>query len=434
MIDADSRIGVVVSTPIGLVAGGNGPDGEPKAWISADGREWTEGELPTTGMESTPYATVPVRAAASDGVVVLFDAPFGNVSALAVTEALAEHMGSDEGLTYGWSWDVSAQLEARFVVDGPLGLTAVEISAADLGLSDAEVRSLVEPETENRMTTAWASADGRTWSTSRFENWWPESVAVIGDQLVAAGYGENEMEILVSADGTTWQPAGGPTFDVFPMASWGDGMIRVRQVDTLTVEYSTDLESWESLGVESLFPPVLNWHVFPIVSGDAGVAAIVNGFADPPFRLEEPQPLVLERNGYTLTLTGSRIELSDGELDLAWPRHREQVAENVEIDFRERVMTFLHPDRGDPLVAFTFDELDQAVAEWEAGGYQFGPQHRALLFSPDGEEWSLSDLSPVLGDDGWMSEMLVTDSHLIAVLARPPYEGGFEVWVGRPHS
>ncbi len=206
------------------------------------------------------------------------------------------------------------------------------------------------------------------------------------------------------------------------VTTWNGGFLGDRYSATSSgLAVSPDGEVWEPLGVEQLLPEGLSWGFDPIAAGEAGIAAVATGY-DESMGFEEPEPFVLEKDGYALTADEMRssLVLSEGDTEvLRLFLDSGQVHEEVAVDFPTRTVTFIDPATDDPVVTFTFDELDEAQqASYE--GMDESREQRAFLFSRDGSEWSVQDLTDIVGENAFVSELLVRDDQVIAVLAQVP--------------
>ncbi len=185
----------VASGPAGLVAIGNSyGDGELVQIVlrSTDGRAWSEVALPA---EST-------SALLED--VVVFDGGFCLVGAVDVGPRIDTAMPAAWVSTHGRTWT-----ETTFDASG--GEFGRVVAGADGLLAWEGARQM---HTGPRLTTNWASPDGRTWSPAEVPAGLSGLVAADGTRIVALGPMPNGAtdpaqwpgisQGWVSTDGPTW--------------------------------------------------------------------------------------------------------------------------------------------------------------------------------------------------------------------------------------
>jgi hypothetical protein len=292
-------------------------------------------------------------------------------------------------------------------------------------------RSCGNRQTHVNGRQASCQTNGASWITSEFDGGHVMSVTTNEDgELVALGYGMFGMEAWTSTDGVVWtsQSAVG---EVDSLTPWNDGLVASRYLGrSAQIVYSDNGEDWETLGTEELLPDELSWSYYPLAAGGAGIAAVGHGYDESmDFDFAGPEPIVLEENGYTLTIDQERGSLivADGNTEvLRLFMHSEQVHDEIVVDFPARTMTFLDPESGEALMTFTFDELEEAEqASFE--GMEEGMDQQVFLFSPDGSAWSVQDVADFTGNEGSIDAMLVADDRVVAIVV-----GNSESFVGPP--
>ena len=431
VIPAPASVQSVVSTPRGLMAlGESGPDGPPSVWMSTDGTSWSASELPTTEPAQPGSMTYMQAAGANDEAFVVFGSTFVNADQV-IFDALPEQFKTDQGDPYGMGFGGPPFTATIY---GPLGLAVFTATAEDLGFTEEQVELLMQGGPfEEEGTTLWRSSDGQSWETSLIEGGQIEQVWTGSDGvLLASGYGFAGMETWTSVDGIEWdrQPA---TDEVNIRGPWNDGLIGSRYFGPgEELVYSPDGEEWSAMGAEAALPEELSWNYHPVTAGDAGIAAVANGydeFMDMGMEFEEPEPIVLEKDGYTLTADQmrGRLVLTSGDDEvLSLFMHSERVHDEVVADFPAKTLTFLDPDTLEPLVTFTFQEIEEAEeAAFGAFGemQEVGGEQQVFMFSADGAHWTAHDLGSVFGEDQDVSELLVARDRVVAVVAQ--YEQNF---------
>ena len=441
-IPAPASVQSVVSTPRGLMAlGESGPNGPPFVWISSDGVSWSASELPMTAPAQPGSMTYMQAAGANDQAFVVFGSTFVNPDRV-IFDALPDQYKTDQGDPYGMSFGGPPFTATIY---GPLGIAVFSATAEDLGLTDDEVELLMRGGPfEEEGTTLWRSTDGQSWESSLIEQGQIDQVWTRPDGvLLASGYGFAGMETWTSADGIEWdrQPA---TDEVNIRGPWNDGLIGSRYFGPgEELVYSPNGEGWSPMGAEAALPEELSWNYRHVASGDAGIAAVAVGydeFMDGGMEFGEPEPIVLEKDGYILTVDEmrGRLVLAAGEDEiLSLFLHSERIHEEVVADFPNRTMTFLDPDTLEPLVTFTFDEIE-AAENAAFGSFQdleMGREQQVFMFSADGARWSAQDLGGVIGDGQDVSGLVVAGERVVAVVSTfqqtfsgPPRIPSVQIW------
>lgn len=414
VIDPPNQIHVVSGTPQGLVATGTGEGGALRVWSSIDAVEWRESIMPAAPAEVESLYPWAQAIGGNDEVIVVFASSSPDVDGL-VRDLLPGHLPADDfeaplGISWGGPpWEVDAY--------GPLGINVFSATAEELGLSDDEAQALFgQPEAGS--TTAWASHDGETWAPIDIGIDYVYDIAEVGGDLIVRGYGASD-ETWISSNGFDWERETSREA-VEHLAQWRGGFVASQQWTSVPdIVYSEDRLTWESLGVQEYLADDHTWWVQTVAASEKGVAVLISGFAEREDSYTEPRPLVIERDGFTLTVdwmgSGS-MSLTSGEDELLHLfGYSEQAHEEVVVDFTSRKVTFLDPASAEPLVSFTFDEIEQA----EADAYQddvFMQEERILAFSADGVTWSIENLAETFGAAAYVNSIHVTQDQVIAVV------------------
>jgi hypothetical protein len=418
---ADS-VGEVVSTPQGLIAFGiDRPEGAPRIWRSQDGLRWSPTDLPAVGHDGPGWYTWFTAAAATDDLLVVF----GKASFDAwrvIADAVRSHLGLEEGEPlHGLHWE-GPPLVAH--IQQPPGIAVFSATAADLGLTAEEEAFILGSGSLPPVTAVWASRDGGTsWEVTEVEassiyDAWPTPA---GDVMALVSHGDffGSPEVWVSADGIEWERRSLPI--AYPVSPWDGGLISVVHLGGRPdIVHSSEGER-VSFGISRLFPEgPYEWHFTATAVGPAGLVTVAHGWSGSS-GAAGPERVSLEKDGYVLTLDDSMglAVLSTGDTEvLRIPLWEDRVAEEVVADLGARTMTFLHPVTGEPLVTFTFDELDEASsAMWPHDEDIF---RQVMLFSTDGVVWSLEELPEADGRHGAVSILHVASDRVIAVVTRYP--------------
>lgn len=415
VIDPSNQVHTVSATPRGLVAVGSADGTTLQMWSSTDAVEWDESGLPVFLSDSghsrwrahaiggTADVTVVVASSSSEVLTLLRD-------------ALPAHLKDEDGdppLNYSWGgppWVVN--------VHGPLGFTVFSATSEDLGLTEAESQELLggvgPPE-----TSAWTSIDGRAWTPVNLGVGYITNFFEVGGELMVGGYGELGYEIWTSPDGFEWErdTVGAGHEHVAP---WRDGFVAASQQNrTPDIVYSEDLTTWQPVGISGHLRDEITWYFQTLTAGEGGLAAVITGYDDTEFVSEDLPPVVIERDGYTLSIDGMNgsVALRSGnEVLLSLSPYSDRIYDEVVVDFRARTITFLHPDSLETLVSFTFEEIEHAEAE--ALNDQVGmTQEQLVAFSADGSTWSLESVAEAFGENAYVERMYVTDNQVVAVVS-----------------
>ncbi len=431
VIDAPALVYNVASTPRGLIATGRDAEDQPTVWVSPDGATWTVSTLPNPGtdLQTTDLSA----AAANDAVIVVFGNSYSNPDQL-----ILDAIGADFQ-SYGMSYGAPG---GAFTLYGPLGIPVVSVTAEELGFTEEQLDQLYGDEGMQN-ATVWTSPDGANWTMSEIDADHVMSASTNEDgELVALGYGPRGLQAWTSIDGSEWVSQG-TVGDVDQIVPWNDAFVGTRYTGAGSeLAFSTDGRTWEPIGPNEQLPDELEWNFYPLAAGSAGIATVANGF-DPFMEMgfEEPGPVVLERDGYTLTVDDMRglLSVTDGDTELLRiSLHSDRVPDEVAVDFAAETMTFLHPDTAEPLMTFTFDELEEAQqAQYAALEGDMGRQPQVFLFSRDATDWSLEDLAAVF-DNGTVNLLHVMDDGVVAVVPEfdeaaifgPPDVPYVRLWTG----
>ncbi|HEX6146159.1 MAG TPA: hypothetical protein VF083_05225, partial [Acidimicrobiia bacterium] len=424
-----------ISTSQGLIAiGTSGEDGSPRVWMSADAGLWIEAELPI----DVSYAPAGLRthlhtAWAGDELLLVFGSTTVDLQQIivdALPEAVRPAIGSHR---YGMGWGGSP---FQITIEGPLGIPVFSATAEELGLTEELIELLEGPGIVNPVMV-WSSLDGETWTRFELEASYVNVVTPHpGGGLMMIGYGmQGELATWTSSSGFEWEPAnsiGMPDM----MVPWNGGLIGTRYSGSYPVlVHSDDGEEWESFGVDRLLSQDLSWYFDQPSAGGAGAAVVAHGY-NPSGESFAPGPLVLEKDGYTLTRDNSEsvLVLAKGDsVVLELTLFSEQVEEGATVDFETETITFSDPETGRALVTFTFEEIELA----ETAAYEVpGRERQILLFTEDGLEWSVQEMGRIVGEDRAIGTLLVTERGVIAttyaspnVTAGSPPAPDIEMWL-----
>lgn len=413
------QVQTVISTSRGLIAlGTSGEDGSPRVWMPSDGGVWSELELPTDVSGAPAGSRTYFQTAwAGDELLLVFGGTHVDIEQIlldALPEAVRPAVGSYRyGMGYGGD-------PFHVTIQGPLGIVVFSATAEELGLSQEQVE-LLEGQWTGTPVTVWSSLDGESWAKFEMEASSVNSVAAHpSGGLMMVGYGmRGEPATWTSSNGFEWEPGdsiGMPD----SVIAWNGGLIGTRYAGSHPdLIHSDDGEEWESFGVDRLLANDLSWYFAAPSAGGTGAAVVAHGY-DPSSESFEPAPVVLEKDGYTLTKAsiGDTLVLErDDSVVLQVSSSSAQVGEGVNVDFETETITFSDPETDRALVTFTFEEIEQA--EMAAfGGPE--PERHVVLFTQDGSEWSVQEMGRIVGEDRTVGPLLVTERGVIATTYASP--------------
>jgi hypothetical protein len=442
-IGLEHKIGSVTSTAQGLIALEIGSHEGFTIWRSEDGIRWIPELVPVeTGNE---YATVYPRAVGATEEMVVVAADIDLDALRFIESRLPDSMGAGiETGNFGWDTRLSDEgVTVVFTFHGPLGIPALSVTSDEMGLSDEEVRWLTQgyaPSEDDSIWGArtWVRSDGDTkWTLGDIEGVaWVESISVTpGDPPLVFAYGSSGLATWASLDeGLTWERQ--PVTGQHPHLAepWGDRFVRMHS-NWLDVLVSDDGETWKTTGLDSLFPSTIGWGAGPLAAGTGGIAVGIEGWGEQNEPVQVPEPTTLMRDGVTLTIDieHGNIELESAELKSTWALFGQTPPQNLSIDLANRILTFLEPASGEPLLSMTFDELEEIEADYW-NGHQQGAQHQAFAFSADGAEWTVQAMEQVIGEGSRVTELAVIGDRVVALVLdssaiyRSNQVPGFEIW------
>lgn len=439
-IPEDYRIRNVVSTPRGLVAvGASSVDGAPVVLLSPDGQEWASRPLPMDDTLPDWVTIEPTMATGTDQVIVVAGS-YQIDQEQRLRALLPEELDLGVDTVYHPFWTGPPW---RLAVQGPFGLTIYEASAGELGLSEEEVERAYVRQYQSEIPV-WSSTDGATWSISTMDAQHLQGIfQTSDDRLTAVAFTAAGPVALSSDDGHSWERVGSREVPI-DVVSWRGGLLGLDWDSTLdplpTLSFSIDGEVWEHIEGPPPFPNAYDWAIYNHAAGSAGIAAAVAGYDTTSAEAWLPEPLVLERDGTTLTVDDQygRLHVTRGAESHSWALRVDHVQDGMMVDLERRTISFHDRESGEELIAFGLEELNRAYRTWRRQVRDFNIPHSAFLFSPDGSTWSVSDAADIFGDS-WVQALAVTTHGVVATVTdRAPYAfwqrsiPDIEIWLGTP--
>jgi hypothetical protein len=410
VIEAPNQVHTVSATPRGLVAVGSADGKRLQLWSSTDAIEWHESELPEVPAISDYFHSWAQGVGGTDDVTVVVASSYPDIGPLLRDVLPADLMDGDGNppLNVGWGgppWVV--------YVHGPLGLTVFTATSEDLGLTEEEGRTLLGGAGPGAIM-AWTSIDYRVWIPVDLGVGYVTDIFEVGGDLIVGGYGET----WTSPDGFNWERHA-VVGNQEHLAPWRDGFVSARQQSpTPDIAYSEDRTTWQPLGVGVYLADELSWQFQTMAGGEGGLATVITGYDDTAFTGEDLQPVVIERDGYTLTadgMGGPVVIRSGDEVLLSLSTYSNQVYDEVVVDFGARSVTFLHPDSLEALVSFTFEEIEDAETD-AFDGQRLMNEEQLVAFTADGSTWSVESVSEAFGEGTFVDRLYVTDNQVVAVV------------------
>lgn len=412
VIPSTHTVSRVVSTGEGLVALGRDRDGAPMVWRSTDGESFQALARPT---QAVPAGTVVQLndALEFEGrlIVVGIQIPDRTRDVLA---ALPESLVGSDPTSVTLGFEVRDDVDDGVVdVFGPLGLHAFSMRMGELDLDPSLEAVLVGPDPPIRQFI-WSTADGLDWQgtevgSSIVEDLWLTPAGT----LVAYGPGGRDSTVLTSADGETWERRGRSSrawiFEIGALGVWREMMIGGGLGEDLFI--TDDGLTWERLGTGDLLPDSINWRLGPVAAGDVGLVSVARALRAnraPVFTAAE-----IDAGEATVTL-----DLDAGRLLVDHPGYQplemllwtEYTDPPYQLDFNQRTVTFTDPQTGDVLATLGFATLESA----ENSAFTIETSNElALLYTRDGEEWSIQALTGVVSDGHEIDDILIVDDRVL---------------------
>lgn len=414
IISQDHAVFEVVSTGSDLVAlTVRVDDGAPVVWTSPDGSQWTPSELPVDP-EFLGSATFRLNDAVSFRGELIVVGSVHPSSFERVTRALPEELVGDDPFSVRLGFDMSPD-GGVVNVYGPLGIHAFSIGLEELGLGDLTESDLFGQQSQARQFL-WSSSDGVSWDVDELESSLVRKLWLRPDDvLVAYGPGDRESTVLLSEDGDTWEQQPRYSLSLIPAQTVWDGALVGGQGEHIVT--TRDGLDWEPLGTGVLLPDAINWELDPVAGGEAGLAVVASALeanVAPTF-----SPVIIEKDGSTLTVDLEspvlRLDHSDAGT-ITIPLWTGEPSDLLDVDLLAEQVTFRRPGTDETLLTVDFATL--ARAESSAVSYDTDAE-RALLFTPNGSDWSVQSLTEEIGAASAVDAMVVLGDRVVMVTSPP---------------
>lgn len=434
MSESGMQFFMAESTERGIVALGNDQHAGTAIWRPDDGGHWSR--TPVATSESSGVFFYPHSFVANDELMMVAGSMQLDAGVL-LQRVVKEVSGETVDATFLRS-DVEGN---RIAIRGPLDLPLLQTTIDELSLSEQEKRWLTFGwrSDDNRV---WRSFDGFEWEESAIEGaQWIESLLALDDRrIVAFGYDRFGGAAWVTLDGLEWVPLNTGT-SVHLVQAWGNKLVGVHNGEP-HLEISGDAETWTDTGLHEVFHHQIPWSIYPLGAGEGGVALIMQGYRSTSIDSPETHPLRLSRDGVSLNLnlntppnpgvywieTGNRVH--------QWNTHADELPRGIEVDLAGQHLVITNPSTGDKLTTFSFEELARAEQDYwnTCCPEDLSDALQAFVFTSDGEEWTIQDLSTDMGMNQSVDQILVLDDRVVATVSSSPAVNtgpGFEVWTAQ---
>lgn len=428
----DGHLRAVVATPQGLVAIEETRDGGLNMRRSPDGAVWDTEAVPVSN-GATGVSLLAVGGTDRLLAVAAHETSGGED----LIERGLETAGHDPTLALHWGVENIGD-DVRFTFYGPLGLAVLTLTGSEMGLTQTEIDQIHAGSGEQE-ASVWTSVDGGGFVATKVDDaGWIDTFTPAPDgSLLAFGWGNGGAGIWKSWDGTIWEQVASGLYGGVGTARMWNGRLfgPPTNVGGVGLLDSFDGSSWEEIGdLAQRFPPQIQWNMAYLGVGDAGLAVTAEGFRDRPQPELSRQPTVVTRDGYTLSL-----DLVVGMIGLStpsgasnsWPVWGVESPPGLEVDPMAQTVRL---GVGEETVEWTFDELTEAeAAYWGEEAWQYSPEHFALIFTPDAENWWIADLGDLLADGSLVSSLGVTEDRVVVLTVGAPQgsedgAGGLQIW------
>jgi hypothetical protein len=434
VIDRSQQITQVRATPQGLVAFGSDQDNRNVVvWRSNDAISWAP--EPIAIEEATEAITFYAQAVGGSEHVLLVSASTQFDVSRLVEEGLGDLMGDRIDLSrYGWSTDL-VEDEYVFQLWGPVGFPLFETTATELDLSEAERDALDDSyRGGNESNRVWASTDGGEWqSVDLPDAVWVDSIfADTSDGIVVVGSGNQGPKTWTSSDGLNWEEAPSSRRP-YGAERWNDRLVGPAMNGGGKFLVSDDGRDWVELGPDDTFPISIQWTIQAMGAGPGGLLAGVAGWrSDISTTQSEPSIITMGDATLSIDFTEGRFTVEKDGATHTWTTYTSTTPDGMSFDLPTQRITFSDTDTGEELATIGLEEI--AEAEVEYWTTQPSDQYWALLFSADGEEWTVQDTSSAFGADNFLIHLQVTETTAIAAVVSserrffPDASTGFEIW------
>ena len=370
--------------------------------LSEDGREWSAHQLPRPDELADDFAVEPYLMGQGGERQVVFGRAL-NDETTTLEPYLPEEVNA--ALEAGYPWDFTGNERLR--ISGPWGITIYSIDLTDVDVP-VDVRSRFSSEA--RLRYVWVRDGEGPWTVSQLDADWVETVSVAEDGTITAFGSRFGPQRFTSGDGLAWEANDVPT-RIARISPWRDDFVGVA-IDSVDIALSDDGTTWSRQGFDELLPGRVGWTIVPISVSDQGIAAFVARLIPGT----QNRVATVEKDGYTLRADSSqgRLELhrrGDGNANPIYSigMHAHDPPPVVVADLESKTYTFL--ENGEPLVTFTFAELQAAAAS--IGG--FSPfDLQGLFFSGNGDDWTIQDMDETLNGE-FVADALVAEDRVILV-------------------
>jgi hypothetical protein len=424
------------------------PPTSPAVWVSSDGTSWQRHDLPIPAESEEVARSALVHAGAIRGAQAIVVARrLGNLEQILLEAVPAPYRAllDEPGFSVGMEGPPYS-----FQIRGPFGIVVFSATVEELG---------IDPQVMAEFVTGLPPAP-YVWTTSKLGTWeaadadpfgarsWVNQILVGPDEVFfATGYAAPGAALWRSEDGANWELRS-LRLTPSPVATFSDRLISTQAgYGRASIAASVDGKDWTEITPEGLFTsPGGIWYFASLSAGGYGIAALATFEREDEMQQgRRNPPLVIQKDGVTITydeMSGTVTVVSDGESILEFDtEYSETLPDQVVIDLEAGTIQFADPGSEEVRVTLGFDEIFEAETERYRAFSPPGEQHSAIVFSPDGSEWSIQDVDEIFGNDlGEVTQLFVLDDFVLAAVQQidrtyflDPTEYGpppTELWLG----
>lgn len=426
---AEHSITAVASNGDEVILVGTSVEGNAlSVWRSTDLETWAREDIPIE--HAQPYGIALPTAVGANGDLVVVAAIVAIDNREIIEDALREAGHPVDLHDFGWSLE-----REEVVIFGPFGMVLDRVPLADLGWDEDEQATIVQTFNGPPTLSTWVQRQGEDWRESELEGInGVESILPHPDGgLTARGWGTNGMVSLFSSDGLEWSEA--PASQTpWMVRVWGDRLVGPGERSLPGLLVSDDGEIWEHIGPDERFPMSIHWSTDAVATGPDGLVFTTSGVA-PGLPLSPPGPPAMTidmSTGATLHLdfdTG-RLEVETDDRTYGWEMYTQDGPDDgVTTDLETGTVIFSDPETGDFLGEVSYEDLIRMEEDYYRS--REPESHRALVFTPDGETWSIQDVGAEFGDSGRIGHLAIGAGEVAAAVFPAWWlgvDGGFEVW------
>ncbi|MFZ0014998.1 MAG: hypothetical protein WAL25_12885, partial [Acidimicrobiia bacterium] len=148
----------------------------------------------------------------------------------------------------------------------------------------------------------------------------------------------------------------------------------------------------------------------------------------------EPSVITTDDATFSIDFMEGRLTIERDGTTHTWSAYMSTIPEGMSFDLATQTITFSDAETGEELATMGLEELaDAEIAYWTTQN-SAGQNWTALVFTPDGEKWTVQDEKSALGADTFLVQLQVTETTAVAAVVSsagrfiPGSSPGFEIW------